>query len=393
MRVLIVSDTAEFSGAEESISTLARLLYRSRKIHVRFCATRFIDNCSECLPFEDSYVINRKKPQNIEEFYSTLVNPAVLVGLLQHCAKVADDFRPDLVHSGIFLSVLPSIMVASRLKIPVIEHIHDYRVLSLTDLPFIDGNVSRISYAQELRFYLRRIQPYKTVFAVGLRRSLLSLYNRCDLLIAVSDFVRKSLSSYLKPPVKVVYNVIDVGARKEYNERKGDKISILYSARLSAPKGFLLFLQAAKRLLRNEADAEFHITGKGELEDLARSFAKEHDGRVQFHGYLPDEELNNLIASCHVTVHPSLWPEPCPLSVIKSVKLGTAAVASDRGGLPELLPPKYIFGSGGDRLYAKLLEFIKDPDDFPPSASIDMNPDSTVTKLTDIYEQVVKGVR
>lgn len=393
MRILIISDTAEFSGAEESIATLASLLHRSRNIHVRFCATRFIDNCKEPLPFEDSYVINRKKPQNIEEFYSTLLNPSVLTRLLRHCARVANDFHPDLVHSGIFLSALPSVMVARELKIPVIEHIHDYRVLSLTDLPFINGNVSRISYTQELRYYLRRIRPQKTIFAVGLRRSLLSLYNRCDLLIAVSDFVRKSLSSCLKPPVRVVYNVIDTGARKECSQKKRDRISIVYSARLSSPKGFLMFLQAAKRLLGNGVDAEFHLTGKGELEDFARSFAKKNSRNVQFHGYLPDDELNDLIANCHVTVHPSLWPDPCPLSVIKSVKLGTAAIASDRGGLPELLPPKYIFKPDEDQLHAKLLEFIKNPDDFPPLASIDMNPESAIAKLIEIYRQVVEGVQ
>jgi glycosyltransferase involved in cell wall biosynthesis len=154
-----------------------------------------------------------------------------------------------------------------------------------------------------------------------------------------------------------------------------------------------MFLQAAKRLLENGVDAEFHITGKGELEDFARSFAKKNSRNVQFHGYLPDDELNDLIANCHLTVHPSLWPDPCPLSVIKSVKLGTAAVASDRGGLPELLPRKYIFKPDKDQLQAKLLEFIKNPDDFPPLASIDMNPESAIAKLIEIYRQVVEGVQ
>jgi len=74
LRVLIISDTIEFSGAEESIVTLAKLLSQASDVELRFCSTRFIDNSMERLSFEDSYVINKKKPLSIEELYLTLLN-------------------------------------------------------------------------------------------------------------------------------------------------------------------------------------------------------------------------------------------------------------------------------------------------------------------------------
>ena len=391
MRVLIISDTIEFSGAEESIVTLAKLLSQAKDVELRFCSTRFIDNRIERLSFEDSYVINKKKPLSIEELYLTLLSPIIFTKALRHCIEVADDFRPDIVHSGIFLSLLPSISVARRLKVPVIEHIHDYRALSLTDLRFLHGNISRLSYTQELKYYLQKVEFYKAVFAVGFRRFLQSLYDQCNLLIAVSNFVKRSLSPYLKPPIEVVYNVVDTKGEGVYAKRKRDKISIVYSGRLSPSKGFPIFLRATELLLRSGIDTEIHVTGIGELEPLAHRFAKSYPKNAQFHGYLPRNELYDLIASCHVTVHPSLWPDPCPLSVIKSVKLGATAVASNRGGLSELLPPKYLFKPNAKELYNKLLEFVRNPGEFPPSLAIDANPATITNKLLDIYRLVTCG--
>lgn len=388
----MISDTIEFSGAEESVVTLAKLLCKNKNIKLRLCSTRFIDNRMERLSFEDSHVINRKRPLSIEELYSTLLNPIILARNLRYCLDVADDFRPDVVHSGIFISVLPSIIIAKRLKVPVIEHIHDYRVLSLTDLPFLEGAVSQLSYSQELKYYLKKVEFYKAIFAVGFRRLFHSLYNQCDLLIAVSNFVKRSLSPYLKPPIEVLYNAVDIenGGRSE--KKKRDKVSIVYSGRLSSAKGFPLFLRASDLLLKSGIDMEIHITGMGELEPLAHHFAEAYKKNVQFHGFLPRNELYDLITSSHVTVHPSLWPEPCPLSVIKSVKLGTTAIASNRGGLPELLPPKYLFNPKQKDLRNKLFKFFRNPDEFPPSLAVDTSPESIANRLVDIYRLLTCGV-
>lgn len=391
MKVLVISDTIEFSGAEESILTLAKLLSQIKEVEVCFCSTRFIDNRIERLSFEDSYVINKKKPLSIEELYSTLLNPIIFAKVLRHCIEVADDFRPDIIHSGVFLSLLPSISVARRLKAPVIEHIHDYRALSLTDLPFLHGNISQLSYTQELKYYLQKVEFYKAVFAVGFRRFMQSLYNQCNLLIAVSNSVKESLSPYLKPPIEVLYNAVDTNGEGGYDKRKRDKTSIVYSGRLSLAKGFPIFLKATKKLLRSGIDMEVHITGRGELEAIAHRFARTYPKRVKFHGYLPSNELYNLITSCHVTVHPSFWPEPCPLSVIKSVKLGTTAIASNRGGLSDLLPPKYLFKPNTKELHNKLLEFVRNPDEFPPTLATDTDPAAITSRLLHIYRLVMCG--
>lgn len=387
MKVLMISDTVEFSGAEEATLNLASLLARQEDVEVRLCSTRFTDSMAQPLPFERSLCIDQQKPKRIEELYMSLAHPRIVLRTLSHYQKVAKDFRPDIVHSGIFLSVVPSLLIARRLKIPVVAHLHDYRILSLTDLPFLTGSVFVQSYVSELANYLQTEKPHLAFLGLGLRRSLLAFYNRCDHIIAVSNFAKNSVSKVLKPPVSVLYNAGYDFPPAELRRKKSGDLKMLYCGRLSIAKGFPVFLQAAEMLLK-EMDVEIHIAGSGDLATSALRFARKHDGKAFFHGFLWNEKFHDLVAQSHLTVHPSLSPEPCPLSVIKSVNLGTAAIASNRGGLPELLPSRYLFEPTAAEVRSKVLQFFDRPQDYPPCLAQDLQGDSIVKQLLSIYKKV-----
>jgi len=391
MKVLMISDTVEFSGAEEATLNLANLLSKQEDVDVQLCSTRFRDSKVQRLPFERSLYIDEQKPKRIEELYRSLAHPRNLLRMLSHCQNVARDFRPDVVHSGIFLSVVPSLVIARRLKVPVVAHLHDYRILSLTDLPFLSGSVFVQSYMSELANYLQTEKPYQALLGLGFRRSILAFYNRCDHIIAVSNFARNSVSNLLRPPVSVLYNAGYNFAKSETRKKKSDHPTVLYCGRLSVAKGFPIFLDAAEILLQ-EMDVEIHIAGGGDLDTLALRFVRKHgEKKAFFHGFLWDAKFHDLVAQSHLTVHPSLSPEPCPLSVIKSVNLGTTAIASNRGGLRELLPSKYLFEPTPAEIRNKILQFFDRPQDFPPSLSPDLKGDSITRQLLSVYEEVARS--
>jgi len=339
------------------------------------------------LPFERSLRIDRQKPKRIEELYSSLAHPRTILRMLSHCQKVAEDFHPDIVHSGIFLSVVPSLVIARRLKIPVVAHLHDYRILSLTDMPFLTGSVFVQSYMKELATYLQTEKPYLSFLGLCLRRSLLAFYNRCDHIIAVSNFAKNSVAKALRPPVSVLYNAGYNFARSETGREKSTNFTVLYCGRLSLAKGFPIFLDAAEMLLK-EMEVEVHIAGSGDLANLALRFVQKYNGKAFFHGFLWNEKFHDLVAQSHLTVHPSLSPEPCPLSVIKSVNLGTTAIASNRGGLPELLPSTYLFEPTPTEVRNKVLAFFDRPQDYPPRLAQDLQGDSIVKQLLSVYKKV-----
>jgi glycosyltransferase involved in cell wall biosynthesis len=389
LKVLIISDTIEFSGAEEAIVNLATILSDRRDVQVRLCSTRFSGSRLPGLSFEDSLELPGELPPTPEGLYRALLSPPALVRSILHCLDVASKFQPDIVHSGIFLSILPSMIISRKMRIPLVAHIHDYRTLNLTDSLFLDGKVFEPAFGRELRSYLDVAGPGQTLLALGLRRLIRSLYDRCDLLIAVSNFVKNSLSDFLKPPIRVVHNATpNVGIAGHYRG-KNDRPSVLYSGKLVHRKGFHLFLEAA-RLLLEEMSVEIHMTGNGVLEKSARSFAQDNSSSAYFHGYLPNEQLNKLIASSHVTVHPSLSPDPCPMSVIKSVALGTTALGSRRGGLTELLPFPYLFEPTAEYVCKWLLRFFRNEEAFPPRLALDLTPATVSSRMAEAYGQLLK---
>jgi len=78
------------------------------------------------------------------------------------------------------------------------------------------------------------------------------------------------------------------------------------------------------------------VAGEGPDEPRLRSLATGAD--VRFTGWLRRDELVRLRAGAGVVLVPSRWEEACPYVVLDAVAAGVPVLASDRGGLPELLP-------------------------------------------------------
>jgi glycosyltransferase involved in cell wall biosynthesis len=387
VRVLMITDTVQFSGAEEAMSNLAKLVSTDENVELRFCSTRFNDSVSRSLPYESSLFINQTRPRTIEGLYAKLGNPQTISRLIMHCRRVADEFQPDLIHCGILLSVIPGLTVARDMRIPIIGHIHDYRSLSLTDLPFLNGSVYSLSPQEELANYLQMTTASRAILGLGLRRLMMYFLNKCDLVIAVSNFHKDSVAEFLKPPIRVLYNVGFTLARKKSKRPDAIPNSIVFGGRLSVAKGFPMFLNAASQLLR-ESDLHIDIAGGGDFASLAKQFAETHRN-VQYHGHLPLNEFHDLVAGSGLTIHPSLSPEPCPMSVIESVNLGTSAIASNRGGLRELLPAKYLFEPGPATLVTKVLDYFDNPEEYPPQLAVDVDPGSIHKRILAIYQDTI----
>jgi glycosyltransferase involved in cell wall biosynthesis len=73
---------------------------------------------------------------------------------------------------------------------------------------------------------------------------------------------------------------------------------------------------------------------RSRLEDLA---SRTVPGRVRFHGRLDKEALQQLVRSSITSVVPSRWHENQPMTVLESFGAGVPVVATDLGGLPELV--------------------------------------------------------
>ena len=150
------------------------------------------------------------------------------------------------------------------------------------------------------------------------------------------------------PPdkVDVLPNGVDAAAWQVPAERAaaarrrwaGDGPLAVFAGRLVYEKGVQDLLAAVPRLRRRYPGFRLVVAGRGplagELRERARALRL---GRaVRFAGFVPDAELAALVAAADCAVVPSRY-EPFGLVALEAAAAGTPVVASDVGGLREVV--------------------------------------------------------
>lgn len=171
--------------------------------------------------------------------------------------------------------------------------------------------------------------------------------NWSDHFIAVSDGLKNQLIARGVPEdkVTVIHNGIvleEFSAPEEpdtFRKRLGlDPMTPLVGivARLHAVKGHYYFLQAAREILSQQPDVRFMIVGDGPYRSFLEGEARRMGiaGQVIFTGFVDD--VRSLMASLNLLVISSLW-EGFGLTAIEAMTIGLPVLATDVGGLPEVV--------------------------------------------------------
>jgi len=116
----------------------------------------------------------------------------------------------------------------------------------------------------------------------------------------------------------------------------GEKI-IFFAGRLEYEKGVQTVLDALPLVLE-EVPVRFIVAGVGTHEEALREHAVRDglDGRVEFLGFVSEEDLRMFYAAADLAVVPSLY-EPFGMVALETMAAGTPCIAADTGGLRELV--------------------------------------------------------
>jgi glycosyltransferase involved in cell wall biosynthesis len=158
---------------------------------------------------------------------------------------------------------------------------------------------------------------------------------RFKMIICVSEFVKNDLISRGFEPdrLSVVPSCIEMPAQR--NQVEGDYI--LFVGRLVATKGIPYLLEAMK-----EVDSRLIVCGEGPARSSLERMAARLDlgKKVTFEGRVSEERKADLLAGCKMLVMPSIF-ESLGLAAAEAMSYGKPVVASNSGGLPE------VVGNGG----------------------------------------------
>jgi len=116
----------------------------------------------------------------------------------------------------------------------------------------------------------------------------------------------------------------------------GDTIAFI--GMLEPHKGPRTLLEAFA-LSSDRQGFKLHIIGEGSLRGELNGRVKDLGlaNRVRVPGFLPRSEVESIRRNSAAIVVPSEWPENAPLTVLESLALGVPVLASDAGGLPEIV--------------------------------------------------------
>lgn len=161
----------------------------------------------------------------------------------------------------------------------------------------------------------------------------------------------------------VFYNSIDdLEFKKYYKESRNDKIMISYIGRLIKEKGVLNLLSAFKKLSEKYSNIELTIAGDGPLLEMIKKDYRESN--IHLLGKIDHDNVMQLCSKTDIFVHPSMYPEGLPTSILEAGIMKTAIVATDRGGTKEVIHNDsvgIIVEENMEDLYEKLDYLISNP--------------------------------
>lgn len=316
--------------------------------------------------------------------------------------KIIADFQPDIIHiHNIYHQISPSILhVAKRKKIPIVMHLHDYKMICPNYKLFTQNRICHKCKGHKYYNCVRRKcvkQSYaKSALAMleaYLHNLLLKSYDKVDLFIAPSQFMKDTCVAFGIPEnkIKVIYNFTDIKKEDCPEKEKADDSSyLLYFGRLSEEKGIDTIIKAMPRI-KGELSLKIVGTGpeKKSLEKLIDQLGLQK--RVQLTGSKYKDDLKKIILGAKTVIIPSVWNENMPLSLLEALALKKVVIASRVGGIPEIIRHEkngFLFDPGNIKELSALVNQIDEYD----LESIRENAYSSVQKLnpTDHLQEILK---
>jgi glycosyltransferase involved in cell wall biosynthesis len=186
---------------------------------------------------------------------------------------------------------------------------------------------------------------------------------RCDRVIAVSEYLKSEAVRLGAEEGKVQMVYGGVHGPPEPLPRSGTGETITFIGGLVRQKGADILLEAFQGVKREVPGADLLIVGDGPerevLEKIRTDLALED---VRFLGFVDD--LEDVYRKTAVLVLPSR-EEGFGLVLLEAMARGIPAVATDAGGIPEVLGPEYetvVRAGDKEALAEAIIRILKDPE-------------------------------
>ena len=371
-------------GHSVSVITTSPFRYRNRMKIEKVSGVKIYRIAPSDLKFKKIRYGSRSK--KVQRFITGSLN--YLLGLYNPFTasivrQILKKERPNIIHIHNFMGIfsLSILNVLQELKLPVVLTAHDYSLICPKSTIFCYSGLP-CEVPKTACKAIRKLQRYL-------------IAEKISMLISPSKFLADQLTKTVFKDVKVIVipnpsEYTEVKFKKEY-----DTYSVLYIGRLEWYKGIYVLIKAFKQL--NYKNMKMIIVGRGAEEKNIKKISDSHS-RIAYYGFVSAIKKRELLQKANITVIPSLWCEPFPIVTLESFRSKTPVIASNIGGLPEIVIDGYngrLFEPGSlKELKSILIELIKDKEElkkleegaFKSAKYYDIN--KHIAKLEKVYNEL-----
>lgn len=259
----------------------------------------------------------------------------------QNFAKVLDRFQPDIIHlQNIHGHITPSVIFEAKKRgLPVVWTLHDYKMICPNTHFLIDVTNEICEACGNGQYYQAVLKRCKkgsllasTMACVeAYAHRIMGLRNLPDYFLTPSDFLRNKLIERGVSPRKVKHVPLFL-PDEMFDDAGHDKGYLLFIAKLDPLKGIYPLLEACRQA------AEVHLKIAGRADDnIAAKLPSLLPPNAEHVGMKQGDELRQLLLGARAVVLPSLWYENQPFSITEAFAAGKPVIASDLGGMTELV--------------------------------------------------------
>jgi glycosyltransferase involved in cell wall biosynthesis len=240
--------------------------------------------------------------------------------------KVVQKEKPEILHAhAMFFCAYPAIRIGKRMSIPVV-----YEVRSLWEERRKDSNPNNI--IRQIEFWvLKRIETY--------------CMKNADHIVAINENLKQDLINRGIPGAKVtvIGNAVDIDFIKDQKKRMGntknEAIVFGYVGSISPIEGLNSLVEIFKTTFGKN---KLLIYGKGkdtEITSLKKQISTA--ANIEYCGQIERKEIYKAYEKIDVIVNPriklKITDAVTPLKPLEAMAFGKIVIASDVGGMKELL--------------------------------------------------------
>ena len=255
--------------------------------------------------------------------------------------KLIRKYKIDIVHChNTFPLISPSVYYAAiKMKIPVVQTIHNFRFLCPNGSFFCNEKIcekcnekNSFKDAIDNKCYRNSKLGTKIVVRMLKHHRKIGTYRKISY-IFLTDFSKEKFGNLIDINSDQVFVKPNFVVHKNDVDRIVDKVKkvFVYAGRLEDNKGVRILINYWSKLPN---DYVLHIYGDGNLRDFV---VKNSKGNIIYFGFCSQEKVFKDLSSSMGLVFPSIWYEGFPMIICESMSLGCPILSTNIGNAGDLI--------------------------------------------------------